>query len=100
MTAGTTASTLYASGAVAQDASSDAARGDGTASAEAAGTRTAFDLPASAFPETQEPARLIVGAPLPESLAPRYRRLGSAPGNPAAAGCAMTGQGFDWRGGP
>ena len=67
--AGTTASILHASGAVTRNASLDAARSDGTASAGATETGTAFDLPAIAFPEAQESARLIVGAPLPEFLA-------------------------------
>ena len=37
-------------------------------SAQPTAARTAFDLPAIASPETQEPARLIVGPPLPEFL--------------------------------
>lgn len=67
--ASTTAFTSHASGAVPQEASPEAARGDRTASAEATEPGAVFDLPAIASPGAQKPARLIVGAPLPEFLA-------------------------------
>ena len=64
-----TALTVSASGAVAQDASSNAALGQGAGSAGANGALAMFDLPGIASPATQEPARLVVGPPLPEFLA-------------------------------
>ncbi len=60
---------VSASGAVAQDTSSDAVTGHGAAAAGANGARVMFDLPGIASPATQEPARLVVGPPLPEFLA-------------------------------
>lgn len=68
MIAGPMAPASSASGAVAQDTSPDTA-GGGTASVQASVSHIAFDLPTIAAPETQEPARLIVGPPLPEYLA-------------------------------
>jgi uncharacterized protein DUF302 len=60
MTAATMAFT-FACGALTQDRSSDTAQGNRTAYGQATETCTAFDLPAIAFPDTQETARLIVG---------------------------------------
>jgi hypothetical protein len=69
MTADPITSTSSASDAIARDTVPDTARGSGIASVQATATHAAFDLPAIASPETQEPARLIVGPPLPEFLA-------------------------------
>ncbi len=61
--------TVSASGAFAQETSSNVALGQGAASAGANGARAMFDLPGIASPATQEPAGLVVGPPLPEFLA-------------------------------
>jgi hypothetical protein len=60
------ASGLYASGAAADEPPRDATE---ATLAEAQAAHARFDLPAIASPETQEPARLIVGPALPEFLA-------------------------------